>query len=181
MKQAIMTEEIMVPSGVTFEKKEETILIKSPKRSSEKKFLLNQVHIDHIGNKIILKSENVNKRKKRMLNTFTSHISNMVDAVTHGVVYKLKICSGHFPMNVSLSGDSFIVKNFLGEKVPRTLKIKKGVKVTIDGFIITVEGSDLELVSQAAANIEKLTRRTGFDFNRFQDGIYITDKAGEKQ
>lgn len=180
MKHPLMKEEIAIPNGVTFEKKDETIIIKGPKGTSEKNFLSSTVDIEHAGNKIILKSVNVNKRKKRMLNTFIAHISNMVNGVVNGYVYKLKICSGHFPMNVAVSGDSFTVKNFLGEKVPRILKLKKGVKVVIDGAIVIVEGADIERVSQTAADIEKLTRRTGFDFNRFQDGIYIIEKAGEK-
>jgi large subunit ribosomal protein L6 len=39
-------------------------------------------------------------------------------------------------------------------------------------------GSDLEQVSQTAANIERATKIRGFDPRVFQDGIYITEKAG---
>jgi len=50
----------------------------------------------------------------------------MIRGVTEGYTYKLKICSGHFPMNVSLKGDVLEIKNFIGESVPRKLKIKEG-------------------------------------------------------
>ncbi len=175
-----LIERIGIPSGVTFEKKDDFVHIKGPKGSVEREFRSAVVDISSDGKHIVLKALNADKRKKRMLNTLYAHIANMVHGAAHGVTYKLKICSGHFPMNVAVAGETFTVKNFLGEKVPRVLRLKPGVKVKIDGQIINVEGTDIELVSQTAASIEKLTRRTGFDFNRFQDGIYIIEKAGEK-
>ena len=82
-------------------------------------------------------------------------------------------------MNVSVSESEFKIKNFLGEKVPRIVKLRYGVSVKIDGNIISVEGADKEKVGQVAADIEQKTRRPGFDKRIFQDGIYITDKAGK--
>jgi large subunit ribosomal protein L6 len=118
-------------------------------------------------------------REKKLIGTFKAHLNNMAKGVTEGHIYKLKICSGHFPMNVSYAGGIFSVKNFTGEKVPRTLKIDKSVNVAIDGDFIVVEGIEKELVGQTAANIEKLTKRPAFDRRVFQDGIYITEKDGK--
>ena len=73
------------------------------------------------------------------------------------------------------------IKNFLGEKVPRSLKLKHGVTVNVDGSQIVVEGVDRELAGQVAADIEQATRRPGFDTRVFQDGIYIISKDGEEQ
>jgi len=42
---------------------------------------------------------------------------------------------------------------------------------------VTVSGSDLERVSQTAANIEKATVIRNFDPRVFQDGIYIISKG----
>ena len=85
---------------------------------------------------------------------------------------------GHFPMNVAISGSQIIIKNFLGEAKARQIAFSKEVKVTIAGQDITVEGIDLELVSQTAANLERITKVKGRDRRVFQDGIYITHKAG---
>jgi large subunit ribosomal protein L6 len=104
----------------------------------------------------------------------------MIKGVQEGFTYKLKICSGHFPMSVALKGNTFEIKNFIGEKVPRTLKIKQGADVKIEGDQITVHATDKELAGTTAGAIEKLTRRPGFDKRIFQDGIYITEKDGKK-
>ena len=83
-------------------------------------------------------------------------------------------------MNVSLKGQNFEIKNFIGEAFPRKLVLKENVTVKIEGDSITVTGINKELVSQTAASIETLTRRNGFDKRRFQDGIYITVKDGKQ-
>ena len=104
----------------------------------------------------------------------------MIKGSNEGHVYELKICSGHFPMNVSIQGKELVVKNFIGEKFPRRLKIQEGVIVKIEGEKITVEHTSKEIAGQSAANIEQLTRRPNFDSRIFQDGIYITVKDGKQ-
>ena len=82
-------------------------------------------------------------------------------------------------MTVSVKGSIFEIKNFIGEKVPRTTVIKEGSTVKIDGHDIIVESINKEQAGQMAASIEQLTRRPGFDTRIFQDGIYITEKDGK--
>ena len=79
-------------------------------------------------------------------------------------------------MNVSVSNDRFIVKNFLGEKVPRTLKLKAGASVKVEGNLVVVESPSKETAGQVSADIEQLTRRTHYDGRIFQDGIWIIEK-----
>ena len=112
-----------------------------------------------------------------ILGTLKSHINNMVKGVKEGFDYELKICSGHFPMNVSLDNGEVIVKNFLGESVPRKKKMQSGAEIIIKGNDITVTSADKEKAGQVAASIESLTRITNKDRRIFQDGIYITHKA----
>ena len=83
-------------------------------------------------------------------------------------------------MNVSLNNDELQIKNFFGEKIPRILKIKEGADVKVEGEIITIESMDKEKAGQIAADIETLTKRSGFDRRIFQDGIYIIEKAGKE-
>ena len=83
-------------------------------------------------------------------------------------------------MNVSINNEELIVKNFLGEKAPRILKIKPGVTAKVEGSDIIIESTNKELAGQAAADIEQLTRITNKDRRIFQDGIYITEKDGKK-
>lgn len=179
MKIDKLEKSVNIPEGVNFSYSNGFVKVSGPKGEVEKKLF-------HPGLDIVSADGNVNlsyckatKREKAMIFTFVAHIKNLFKGVTQGHTYELKICSGHFPMNVSLSGDSFTVKNFIGEKVPRTLKIKNNVSVKISGDQIIVEHINKEFASQIAADIETLTKRRGFDTRIFQDGIYIVNKDGK--
>ncbi|MFH0936330.1 MAG: 50S ribosomal protein L6 [Candidatus Woesearchaeota archaeon] len=82
-------------------------------------------------------------------------------------------------MNVSIKENNIIINNFLGEKIPRKAKILPNVKVDIQGDIIVLESNNKESAGQTAANIEQATRITNRDRRIFQDGIFITEKAGK--
>jgi large subunit ribosomal protein L6 len=82
-------------------------------------------------------------------------------------------------MNVSVSNDEIIIKNFLGEKVPRTLALKAGATVKVEGDTVVVESPSKEIAGQVSADIELLTRRIGYDGRIFQDGLWITSKGGK--
>ena len=114
-----------------------------------------------------------------MLKTYRAHVKNLIKGVNEKFVYKLKICSSHFPMNVSISNNQFIVKNFLGEKSPRMMNIKDDVEVKINGDIIEVSSCNKEKAGNVASDIELLTKKVGKDVRVFQDGIYIVDKGGK--
>lgn len=175
-----LKETIVIPQGVTVATEGATIVIKGPKGELRRAVGSKAVVVSVEDNCVVLRAKSATKNEKRTLNTNAAHIRNMLRGAKDGHVYKLKICSGHFPMSVTLKGDHFEVKNFIGEAVPRALKIKQGVKVTIAGADITVEGANKELVGNQAAAIELLTRRPGFDTRVFQDGIYITEKDSKK-
>ena len=83
-------------------------------------------------------------------------------------------------MNVSIAGNKFVVKNFLGEKVPRVLQLKQGAEVKIEGDMIYILSPNKETAGQVSADIEQLTRRPGYDSRIFQDGIYIINKDGKQ-
>jgi len=179
MVQENISQTITLPEGVTGSASEGTITIKGEKGEVSRLLLHPKVTIAVNGNDVVLHAIRFSRFEKKIMNTYVAHVNNMVKGVTEGHTYKLKICSGHFPMNVSLKGSTFEVKNFIGEAVPRRYEIKEGAKVKVDGDIVVVDGIDKELVAQTAASIEKLTRRSGFDRRIFQDGIYIIEKDGK--
>jgi large subunit ribosomal protein L6 len=170
---------IEVPEGITVSKEETLLLIKGPKGTVTRVFNYPSVKVEVENNIITMSSSAGSKRDKAVINAYQAHLKNALAGVKEPFVYKLKICSGHFPMNVSVANKVLAIKNFLGEKVPRQVKIKEGVNVKVEGNTLTVEGPDKELTGQVAADIEQATRRPGFDRRIFQDGIYITEKAGK--
>ncbi|MBN1502032.1 50S ribosomal protein L6 [Candidatus Woesearchaeota archaeon] len=179
MRKRIVVE-IEIPEGVTLNREGNQFTIKGEYGVVRRKFYVPGIIIELHENKLIITSKKVSKREKTIIHTFRAHFNNAFKGVQHGYTYKLRICSGHFPMNVSFNNNLLSISNFLGEKVPRTVKINPEVKVKIDGREITLEGSDKEMVAQAAADIEQRTRRPGFDKRIFQDGIYVVQKAGKE-
>jgi len=175
-----ITQEIKIPEGIEISKEAHLIKVKGPKREISKKLAGPKVEITADKNSVKIISKKASRREKKLIYTFKAHINNMIKGVTEPFVYKLKICPGHFPMNVSIDKDIFTVKNFLGEKTPRKLRINAAVKVKIDGKDVYVEGINKELTAQTAASIETLTKIKGRDKRIFQDGIYIVSKAGKE-
>ncbi len=172
-------EKIKIPEGITATVKGDILTVKGPKGEISRNFSSEKAAIAADSGMIIITARRNTKKEKQVAGTFEAHINNMFAGVSKGHHYTLKICSGHFPMNVSVSGKEFIVKNFLGEKTSRKVTLPAGVSVKVNGSDIDVEGPDKELVGNAAGAIEKLTRRTNFDRRIFQDGIILTSKEQE--
>jgi len=172
--------EIEVPEGISVEIDRGFIKVKGKAGEVSKKLSNPNVEVEVKDNKVVLKGLRSTKREQKLVSTFKAHIINMIKGAGEAYIYKLKVCSGHFPMNVSVKGSEFTVKNFFGEKIPRTLKIKEGAKVKVEGDIVVVESPNKEIASQVAADIELSTRRTKYDSRIFQDGIWIFEKAGKE-
>src|SRR3989344_32120 len=105
-------EEILIPENVKLELFGSLIKITGPKGNNERRLTDPKISIKIEGNKIILSSKRYKLKEKRILQTFKAHISNMINGALNDHIYRLKICSGHFPMNVSVSNNKLIIKNF---------------------------------------------------------------------
>ena len=175
-----MSVEIKVPEKVSVNLENNILTLKGPKGEIKRDLSDKRINAEHKDKAIFLKAKKPNKVNKKILKTYAAHITNMIKGSLEGHKYTLKICSGHFPMNISISNNEFIVKNFLGEKVPRVLKLKEGSTVKVNGDKIEVESVSKEIAGQVSASIEQLTRRTGYDSRIFQDGIYIIIKDGKE-
>ncbi|MBN2422503.1 50S ribosomal protein L6 [Candidatus Woesearchaeota archaeon] len=180
MAKQTINETIEIPEGIKIEKEKNRFTVIAAKGKILKTFNSPLVEITVESDKLNITAKKASKKNKAILKTYAAHLKNMFKGVQEGYVYKLKICSGHFPMNLSFNKGILSIKNFLGENIPRTVKISPEVTLKIDGNNITLEGNDKELVGQTAANIEQLTRRPGFDKRIFQDGIFIVSKAGKE-
>ncbi|MBT3721184.1 50S ribosomal protein L6, partial [archaeon] len=171
---------IEIPQGINVEIEGLEYSFSGPKGKVTKKFNNPSVQIQKQDNMIKIFAKSASKKEKAVLKAYKAHILNAFKGCNEPFLYKLKICSGHFPMSVAVNNNRLVIKNFLGEKVPREVQLNSDAKVKIDGANIYVESSDKEKAGQAAATIEQATRRPGFDKRIFQDGIYITDKAGKE-
>jgi large subunit ribosomal protein L6 len=178
MKAAEWKHELQIPEHVTVNIHNGLFTVKGPKGDVKRKFLFPKIKITTEGNKIVFDTKKPTKREKAAVFSTVAHVNNMFKGVLHTCVYRLKICSGHFPMKITYKNNLLEVKNFMGETVPRTLTIKPGVDVVVKEPEITVISPDKELAALTAAAIEQVTRRPNYDRRIFQDGIYIIHKDG---
>jgi len=180
-KRKELSKEIKLPDKVSTQLDKRLLTLKGAKGEVKRHLPDKRISMEYKDKTIILKAGKFNKVKKKIMESYVAHIKNMIKGSLEGHnKYILKICSGHFPMNVSVNKNELSVKNFLGEKIPRTLKLKDGATVAIEGDKIIVESSSKEIAGQVSADIEQLTRRTGYDSRIFQDGIYTINKDGKE-
>jgi len=170
---------LKIPAGVSVRVNSNMIYVKG-KVEESREIREREVKITVEENQLKFSTKRDNKIARKIIGTLKAHIKNSFKGVTEGHVYRLKICSGHFPMNVSVSKNDFIIKNFIGEKVPRVMRINQRANVRVEGDYVIVESSNKEVAGQTAAQIETLTKRAGYDTRVFEDGIYITNKDGKE-
>lgn len=173
-------ERVEFPQEVTYSLDGPIVIVKGPKGTVRRSFHCPGMFVVQENNTLLFRIPLLNKRKKTMLGTFRAHLHNMIEGVLRPYTYKLKVCSGHFPMNVTTTKTEITIKNFVGEKIPRTLRLKQGVAIKVEGDVIVVESCDRDLAGQTAASIEQLTKRPGYDPRVFQHGCYIFEKAGKE-
>ena len=175
-----LTQEIQIPQGVNVEAGKEEVTIKKDNKSTKKN--LTGVKIEKKDNMIILTTKKSAKKDRKLIMTYRAHIINAINGLDKEFVYKLKVCAVHFPMTVTVdkAKQEVVVKNFLGEKKERRAKILPGVEVQIKGEEITVTSFNIENAGQTAANIETATTVKYRDRRVFQDGIFLTERRGEK-
>ena len=111
MRPEQILEKVELPQGVQATVESNVVKVTGPKGEVEKDLKSPRVDVLKQDNAIIIQSKKPTKREKTLVFTFKAHIRNMLKGVAEGHRYVLKICSGHFPMNVSVSNNEFVVKN----------------------------------------------------------------------
>ncbi|MBS3135344.1 50S ribosomal protein L6 [Candidatus Woesearchaeota archaeon] len=179
---AVKKGEIGIDLGTGVQAKVEAgmLIVKGPKGEVKRNVSHPRLDVEVTEGKVKVSSEGKSLSEKRLCCTYRAHVRNMVKGVKEGHEYLIKICSSHFPMNVSISNGQLVVKNFLGEKHPRKLELSKEVDVKVNGDTIVVTCPDKEMAGTVASRIEGLMRRPGFDPRIFQDGCYIMSKSGKE-
>ncbi len=180
MTKLNIIDKIEIPEGTNITLDETSILVKGPKGEVERRSFYPGLKISKDDSNLSFEIKNASKREKMMMKTLEAHVKNMIKGVNEEFVYKLKICSGHFPMTVNQEGNKIIIKNFLGEREPRVSKILENVTVKIEKDIVELTSYNKEAVGQTAANLESATKIKNRDRRRFQDGIFIIEKSGIK-
>ncbi|KAJ3288528.1 60S ribosomal protein L9 [Borealophlyctis nickersoniae] len=184
MKAIFADKDLTIPEGVTLDVKARVVRVKGPRGTLIKNFKHVNMEITRVSKtKINLKVWHGARKHLACIRTISSHIENMIRGVTKGFEYKMRFAYAHFPINVNVieDGTEVEIRNFLGEKIIRRVKMLEGVKVahttggTKDEIAIT--GNDIQAVSQSAASIQQSCDVKNKDIRKFLDGIYVSEKG----
>jgi large subunit ribosomal protein L9e len=182
---------IPIPDEVKVEIKSRVVTVTGPRGSLTKSFKhvdleMRQIKISEGKLKgrqgIEVTLWNVGRKHAACLRTTLSHLANLMKGVTLGFRYKMRLVYAHFPINVIVGDDkrSVDIRNFLGEKVVRVVKMLDGVTIqlsTAQKDELILEGNSVENVSQSAAQIRQSVLVKNKDIRMFLDGIYVSEKG----
>ena len=175
---------IKVPKDVTVTIKSRVVVVKGERGTLRRDFR----HVDcdlrliNGGRAIKVEIWFGTSKKLACMRTVCSHIENLFTGVTKGYLYKMRFVYAHFPVNAIIEdgGNVIHIKNFLGEKITRTVRMLDGVTVKRSDNVkdeITLEGNSVENVSQSAALIQMSCHVKHKDIRKFLDGIYVSEKG----
>ena len=182
MKVISTVEKINIPEGVKVALDGRTVTVVGPRGTLKRSFSHTPIEFS-LPSSNVLKAQIWFGARKHIacLRTICSHIENMIKGCTLGFSYKMRSAYSHFPINLSItdSGKTLEVRNYLGEKRVRRIKMLEGVKVEMtdqkDEIMLT--GNSVECVSQSAASIQQSTSVKDKDVRKFLDGIYVSERT----
>ncbi|XP_014231371.1 60S ribosomal protein L9-like [Trichogramma pretiosum] len=183
MKTINTYQTVKIPKELTVSVKSRTVTVKGPRGVLKRCFKHLALDIRMV-NPRLLRVEKWFGTKKELaaVRTVCSHIENMLKGVTTGYEYKMRSVYAHFPINCVTTQDNTMIeiRNFLGEKFIRRVKMAPGVTVTnskAQKDELILQGNSLEDVSRSAALIQQSTSVKNKDIRKFLDGLYVSEKT----
>jgi large subunit ribosomal protein L6 len=145
---------VVIPAGVTVDYKDMQLSVTGPKGTLSMT-AHPKVTVTVEGSEIVASvAKPEDKKEKALWGLTRSLIQNLVDGVTKGFEKKLEVNGVGF--KIALNGQTLVLN--LGFSHPINVEIPKGIEVGVDKNIITISGSDKQLVGQFAANVRELKK-----------------------
>ena len=168
-----MEKELIIPEKVTVEIDNKIIKVSGPKGQLKKEFkYFFDIKITKKENKVVVSAPSDKRKIKAMIGTIIAHIRNLINGVTEGYTYGMRIVYSHFPVTVKVEDGKVMIHNFLGEKRPRIAKLVGDTKVEVKGQDVILTGTSKDDIGKTCSNIEQACRISKYDRRIFQDGIY---------
>ena len=180
ISSAFLLSNFFPPTTVDVKIKARCVTVKGPRGELTRDFKHINMDLKKVGKEIRVDLWFAKRAELACVRTVCSHIDNMIVGVTRGFLYKMRFVYSHFPINVSLNGNTVEIRNFLGEKRVRKVVVPEGVKYVRSADVkdeIQLSGNDIALVSLTAAQIQGATNIRKKDLRKFLDGIYVSEKG----
>jgi large subunit ribosomal protein L9e len=186
MKVIRAAQTISIPSGVSVDIASRKVTVKGLNGATlTRDFRHLPVSINKIdgGRKVEVSLYYGLSKQVACLRSVCSHIDNMITGTTKKFRYCMRLVYAHFPINATITngGKTIEIRNFLGEKIVRTIDMLgddtrcRKSEITKDEIII--EGSDIDLTSRSVALIHQSCLVKNKDIRKFLDGIYVSQKG----
>eukprot|EP00928_Gymnodinium_smaydae_P094728 TRINITY_DN79_c1_g1_i1.p1 TRINITY_DN79_c1_g1~~TRINITY_DN79_c1_g1_i1.p1 ORF type:complete len:189 (-),score=64.93 TRINITY_DN79_c1_g1_i1:131-697(-) len=188
MKTLVQENSVKVPKGIkiTIKAKKVEVSGKHGSLTRDFKHLPVELYTANNGHEVRAKMYFAKSKQLSMLKTVCSHIQNLFDGVQKKYEYRLRLVYAHFPINANITngGKTIELRNFLGEKIVRTVNMLPGVKVekspsTKDEIVVT--GTDIDLTSRSAALIRQSCLVKNKDIRKFLDGVYVSSHGNVEE
>ncbi|MDO8490282.1 MAG: 50S ribosomal protein L6 [bacterium] len=145
---------IPVPAGVEITMGDRSIAVKGPKGALTQS-LHDHVTVNHVDGVLsIAVTDSENKGDRALWGLFQRLVDNMVTGVTKGFEKKLEMNGVGY--KVAVSGDTLNLA--LGFSHPVVFKLPVGISAAVEKNIITISGTDKQVVGETAAQIRRLRK-----------------------
>merc|ERR1712226_456856 len=181
MKTLVQEESVKVPKGIKISIKSKIVEVTGKHGTLKRNFkhLPIELKLANSGHEVRARMFFAKSKQLSMLRSVCSHIQNLFDGVEKRYEYRMRLVYSHFPINANITngGKTIEIRNYLGEKIVRTVNMLEGVKVekgaqTKDELIVT--GMDIDLTSRSSALIRQSCLCKHKDIRKFLDGVYVS-------
>ncbi len=173
-------ESIKVPRGVKITIKAKKVEVTGPHGTLKRDFkhLPIELWLGDCNKQVKARMYFGKSKQLSSLRSVCSHISNLFDGVQKKFEYKMRLVYAHFPINANVvnGGKTVEIRNFLGEKIVRTVNMLPGVIIAKSSGVkdeLVLTGADIDLTSRSAALIHQSCLSKNKDIRKFLDGIYV--------
>jgi len=139
---------ILIPAGVTVEVSGQTVKVTGPKGGLER-HVARGVSAEVKDGQIVISVKGSSKAMMSLFGTTRALIANDVKGISEGWSKQLELVGTGFRAEVS--GKTLVLT--IGYSHPVKIDAPEGIEFKVEKSIVTVSGTDKELVGQIAANI----------------------------
>merc|ERR1711872_107805 len=189
MKTILTSQTVKIPDGVKVKSHRRVVIVTGPRGTLTRRFRHQQVEItvekptkETPNGEVKVQKWFGARKQTACVRTLCTIIRNMMIGVTKGYKYEMRTVYAHFPINtvIDAEGKNVEIRNFLGEKHIRHVKMLPGVTVALNKSMkdaLTLTGNSIEKVSSCAASIHQSCKVRNKDIRKFLDGIYVSGKG----
>ena len=168
--------EIIIPAGTEVSVVSTELIVKG-KGGTLKKMVHPAVTVEVSGQNVTVNPANNSRLAKALWGTYAAHVRNMISGVNTPFIKKLQIEGIGY--KAEMQGTN--LKMALGFSHPVIVAIPQGVTVLVEKNIVTVSGSDKEVVGQFAASVRSIKKPEPYKGKGIRyEGEVVRQKAGKK-